>query len=132
MAENKYSHLIGIKKGPATRVIDADHVSAFCKSVGVNPSDEVPPTYLTVMRHLEFELLDDSGILLSSILHGDQEYTYNKPIKPGMTVEYESVLDQVNQKRNLQFFYFNTKFTDKESGELLATSRTNVLVRGEL
>lgn len=107
-------------------------MKAFAQAVGAREREEAPPTFITVGRKGEFELLQRFGIPLSRVLHGEQEYQYLKPIRPGDSVEYVTRLANVLEKRGsnafMQFLIFETEFTVR--GEVVSRAKTNIIHRG--
>jgi len=120
--------------------ITAEEIGAFCAAVGSTVKGEAPPTYMTTLRKGEFELFVKLGIPLPSILHAEQEYTYDGGGMPvGCEVEFKSGFKTLNQKRGasaaaLSFLAFETEVFRTEPGprERVRTSLTTIVVRGEL
>lgn len=79
--------LVGRSFAPtAPRTVSDDHVAAFARAIGQDWStgDAVPATYPIV---LAFEamgtFLDDVGVDLSRIVHGEQRFAYERPLRTG-------------------------------------------------
>ncbi len=120
--------------GPFQEEVTEKMLKAFCSAVGAEYTGEAPPTYMTRYRQGEFELLQKNGVPLTSILHGEQEYEYFAPIKPGMKVEYETKITKSHEKKgssgSMHFLVFETSV--KESGKALGLAKTTIVVRGGL
>jgi hydroxyacyl-ACP dehydratase HTD2-like protein with hotdog domain len=127
---------IGLKSGPEEERIDPERVKEFARVFDSKNLQEVPPTYLTLFRKLEFELFDRIGFSLSKVLHAEQDYQYEKPLKAGMQISYETTLANVLEKRgskvSLTFLVLESVFHEKTAnglGDRLATAKTTVVVR---
>jgi acyl-CoA thioesterase FadM len=128
---------IGKKSGPYRDVITAERIGAFLKAIGASESSKAPPTFMTVFRRGEFDLLKSIGVDLAQILHTEQEYEYFHEICAGDQIRFESVLAHVLEKQSssvdLQFLTFATDVVlEKASGEVLAgQSQTTVVIRNQ-
>lgn len=123
---------IGETVGPYHDDVQAEHVEKFRKAVGAHATDAVPPTFLTICRKGEFDLLQRLGIPLARVLHGEQEYVYHRPLEVGSRLTYETKLIQALEKKGsasiLQIVTFETDVRD--SVGTVATSRTTIIYRG--
>jgi acyl dehydratase len=70
------------------------------------------------------------GISSSRLIHGEQEFTWKRPLRVGETVTAQGRIADVFQKRQLQFVVAEAVVTD-EAGEEVARSRSTVLVLPE-
>ena len=123
----------GAKSGSYEEEITASRVGAFAAAIGADPAGGVPPTYLTVFRKGEFEILQGLKIPLSRVLHGEQEYSYESALRVGDRVRYETLLIQAVEKRGasslLQVLVLETRFRVGERPA--AAARTTLLMKGE-
>ncbi|MBY0471306.1 MaoC family dehydratase N-terminal domain-containing protein [bacterium] len=124
---------VGKKTGTYSETLKPEDVKAFCEAVGIPFNQEkIPPTYLTTLRTGEFDLLKEIGVPLPQILHGEQEYTYEKEIRPGSAIQFETEFTQVTKKEGkngvMSFLIFTSKISS--NGSLSATSKTTVVARG--
>ena len=106
----------------------------FCHAVGshLDHADGVaPPTFMTVFRKGEFDLFSELGLELSKVLHGEQEFQYFNPIRAGDTVEFQTQLSHVLEKKSatgsLHFMTFHTEV--KVLDAVAGLSKTVILVR---
>lgn len=126
---------VNTKAGPYREILDESRLSAFARSVSVSPSQDAPPTFMTVFRRGEFELLEKMGIPLSKVLHGEQEYTYENPIRAGDTIEFESQLSSVFEKKGgsgtMHFLVFDTQVRIQRQGKTLPAgiSKTTIVMK---
>ncbi len=126
------SDKLGAKAGPYRESVPPSRIEAFYRSVGVTPRLEAPPTFMTVFRKGEFELFERLGIPLARVLHGEQEYEYEEPIRGGDTVTYECELVKALEKRGskgqMLFMTFDTEATIEREGRKLRAGRTRCTV----
>ena len=104
---------IGVCSETHQEKITAERINAFCRAVGFPVSTVAPPTFLTVFRRGEFDLLQKLGLSLSSALHADQRYEYIEPIQPDDLIQFENQVSQVleknSTKQNMQFLTLETR-----------------------
>jgi acyl dehydratase len=80
-------------------------------------------------------MVEVMGALMANgglILHGEQAFTYQRPVVVGERLRYQGVVKDIYQKqsgdRTMTFVVVETTFTD-ESGEPVVTSTMNVIHR---
>lgn len=94
----------------------------------------VPPTYLFCLEMLDSERplawLEELGVNLMHILHGEQRFVYDRVAVAGETLSFRSILKDAFDKKNgaLRFFVKETDVSD-ESGSRVATLTTTIVVR---
>ena len=124
---------VGQKSKILEEVVSEEDLRNFCEAIGLDYNGSAPPTYITVFRSSEFSLFDELDIPLSNVLHAEQEYKYHKKITPGMLMSFFTVLEKYVVKKGgttrLHFLTFQSYFNGKQKDELLATSKTTVVVR---
>jgi acyl dehydratase len=90
------------------------------------PADAVPDKNPTM--EIIGQLMAKGGM----VLHGEQEFTYHKPVTVGQTVRSEGEVVDLYEKptgdRTMTFLVTETKYFD-ESGDLAVTSRMNLIHR---
>ncbi len=139
MVNLEWKARIGLKKGPFEESVTRERVQAFWGALGVSDkpdSREVPPTFLTICRQGEFELFQDFGVPLTSLLHAGQEYRYFGAIEVGDVLVFETTLKEVFEKKgksgSMCFLVFETQVQARKSDgrlELVAQSSTNVVLK---
>lgn len=113
-----------------------DRIGAFSGAVHAQDRGEAPPTFLTIARDGEFELLQVLGLPLKNILHAEQEYEYEAPLLAGDELVYSTSLAQVLEKKggsgSMTFFILETVFEAERGGNRMRVgrARTNLLTRG--
>jgi acyl dehydratase len=139
---------IGHSSDPIVLDIERGRLKFFAKAIGeTNPIyfDEaaaraagyrdlpVPPTFLIAAEfdsNSLFGTLDKLGVPLARILHGEQGYTYHKPVYAGDTVTVVPRITDIYDKKNgaLEFIVRDSKVTNSKD-ELVAEIRTVIVVR---
>ena len=111
-------------------VVDPERVARFRAVFGQD--DGVPPTFLTAA---EFSVLPGVvgdprlGLDFTRVLHGTQEYTYERPVRVGETLAVRARIDGVRRKGINGFLTLVMEFLDDE-GALVATARSVMIERG--
>ena len=97
-----------------------------------HPNLPLPPTFLF---SLEFEQpssgwRQEIGIVPSRILHGEQQFSYHRMAYAGDTLQYESRLADIYDKKNgaLEFIVRETRVTN-QNGEHVADLRSIIVQR---
>ena len=124
---------IGKMVGPFEFEAQGTRIEAFCEAVGSRATPVgAPPTFLTVCRQGEFELLTQMGIALSQVLHGEQEYVTPEAVLPGDCLSYSTRLGQAIEKKIGTFLVFETEVKTQRSEKMIivGTARTTIVVRG--
>ena len=111
--------------------VTQEKIKKFCIAVGASDDSVAPPTYFTVCRHGEFELFQVLGISLSSVLHADQEYTYESEVRAGEVISFQTTLVSVMEKRGgaLRFLTLETRFVSNRDQRQLGTAKSVVVIR---
>jgi acyl dehydratase len=103
---------------PPTFLIGAVNWGAFKElqpdDPGVNPMGQVVQEYAR-----------QGGLLL----HGEQAFTYERPLKVGDVLDAETEVVETYEKGSMTFTVCETRYTDAETGELVATARNNFINR---
>jgi acyl dehydratase len=103
---------------PPTFLIGAAHWGAFAElqpaDPGTNPLGEVVAEYAR-----------QGGLLL----HGEQAFTYHRPVRVGDVLDTESEILETYEKGSMTFTVCETRYTDAETGELVVAARNNFINR---
>lgn len=144
-----------IERGPvvnfARAVLDANPVYQSPKAAAAAglTGIPVPPTFPAVMeawgKFAEIQpsdgpennpLMDALGPLMAKgglILHGEQEFTYHRPVVVGDVLVGEGRVADAYQKqskgRTMTFIVTETNWVDEKTGDPVVTSRFNVIHR---
>jgi len=140
---------IGHEFPPARAQLDRPRLRAFAKAVGEDESlyldvdaarragyRDLPalPTYLFCLEMLDaanpFNFLEDLGVDITRILHGEQDFHYHSPVCAGDCVVFRSRVTDVYEKKGgtLGFIVQETSVT-REDGQPVATLKRVIVVR---
>lgn len=133
--------LLGVWGAPSSMKIEFGKIREFAKAVkDPNPAyqDErtcvAPPTFLMTMAHW----IGDLGATRSAVkldyrrlLHGEQEFEYVAPIRPGDALTFRSRTKDVFEKQGkrggtMLFVISETEFTNQR-GEVVAYLRNTAI-----
>lgn len=108
------------------------HDIAAAKAAGY-PDLPAPPTFLFAAEldaGVTDKLLDDLGIPLANLLHGEQSFTYHRPVCVGDTVTVRSVITDIYEKKNgaLEFVVKTSRVTNQDD-ILVAELSTTIVYR---
>ena len=113
--------------------VDETRVRAFADAVGQR-GPGVPPTIVTVPEieaGLDHVVSDPRlGVELSRVLHGEQEYRWSRPVMVGETLTASATIEGVRDRGGMRFLTLRTEVVD-EAGELVASGRSTLIVRGD-
>jgi hypothetical protein len=142
--------LIGRETPPGSAAASAEEIARFCQAIGdVRPeyveagagssgaSDGplAPPTF--PMRFL-FDALDpdlffELGLNLAGIVHAEQEFVYERPVRAGETYTIVGKIHDVWEKQGrsglLDFVTFEARGLEERSRELVFTARMTLISR---
>jgi len=109
---------------PPTFTFAHRHQSAFAEDQPEDPTGGSNP-----MAEIMGGLMANGGL----ILHGEQEFTYHRPVVVGDTLHsYAEVVDLYSKESKgstMTFLVIETRFTD-DAGEPVVTERFNLIHRG--
>lgn len=124
---------VGRSSSRIVEPITRESIDRFCRAVNAEANRVAPATFLTLFRKGEFELFKDLGITLSSVLHTDQEYSFDADVVAGDVLAYTtklvSVLEKKGNTKSLLFLSFDSEFVSEVSGNNIAVSKTTCVVR---
>lgn len=139
---------IGYQLKPSVLTVDRTRLQFFAKAIGeknpvyVDPTAAkaagyadvpAPPTFLFAAEldsGANDQLLADLDIPLAKLLHGEQSFSYLKPVCAGDTVTVQSTITDIYDKKGgkLEFAVKDSKVTNQRE-ELVAELRTVLVVR---
>jgi acyl dehydratase len=92
-----------------------------------------PPTFLMAAEldsGASNQLLADLEIPLSKLLHGEQSFTYHRPVCAGDTITLRSTVSDIYEKKNGALeFVVKTSRALNQHGELVAELRSVIVCR---
>ena len=110
-------------------VVDPARVAAFREVFGV--SDGVPPIFVTAAEFTVFpHVIGDPalGLDFSRVLHGSQEYVYERPLREGETLSVRARIDSIRHKGDTGFLTVVMELRDDED-RLVCTARSQMVER---
>jgi acyl dehydratase len=98
-----------------------------------HPAIPLMPTMLFCLeqgRPDGYKLIDDMGIKISQLLHGEQHFEYLKPVYAGDVLTFRNKIVDIYDKKGgaLEFFVRETSVTNQKN-ELVAKNRGVTVVR---
>ena len=137
--------VVGLTSNEYVFEVEKRHVQQFASAIGDDNSlykDEeyangsayggliVPPTFPVSMNTGDGELPLDLDH--RRMLHGEQEFIYHKPVRPGdrliCQMKVSDLYDKEGKSGKMQFLKLDTEMKD-EAGELVCISRMNIVYR---
>jgi acyl dehydratase len=107
------------------------HDSAAARAAGYSdvPLPPTAPTLLTFWGNTQmWEQMKTIGISITRVLHGEEEYTYLAPIKPGDTLIGVMTIVDGKSLRGTDIVITETRYTNQD-GQHVLNSRTMFAVR---
>ncbi|MFQ5415701.1 MAG: MaoC family dehydratase N-terminal domain-containing protein [Myxococcota bacterium] len=142
--------MIGRETPPGEAQAAPDEIARFCEAVGdirseyADVSDAkvgtigaviAPPTFPMrfLFDALEPDLFFDLGLNLAGIVHAEQEFIYERPVRAGESYAIAGKVFDVWEKQGrsgpLDFVTFEARGLEKKSGELVFTARMTLISR---
>ena len=127
--------LIGREFPPTPpREVTPEHVRAFAESVGGGweTGRPVPATYpITLAFEAMNAFLDDVGVDLSRIVHGEQRFTYARPVRPGDVLSATLTVASLRQIGGNDIIGTASTVRDADGAEVCSATATLVHRGGE-
>jgi acyl dehydratase len=112
-----------------TFVVDPERVAAFRRVFGLRAG--VPPTFVTAAEFAAFPpVLHDPNLALdfSRVVHGSQEYAFQRPMREGETLTVRARIASVKTKGGTGFLTVEMELLD-EGDTLVCTARSQMVER---
>jgi acyl dehydratase len=109
--------------------VDPERVAAFRALFG--ETQGVPPTFATAAEFAVFpQVIGDPRLALdfTQVVHGSQEYRYERPLREGETLAVRTRIDAIKIKGRTGFLTIVTELRD-EDGALVCTARSQMVER---
>jgi acyl dehydratase len=114
---------------PVTFEITDERVRAFHDLFGGPPG--VPPTFLTAAEFTVFpEVIGDPELALDfrSVVHGSQEYEFQRPLRLGETLTIQARIVSIRHKGGNGFMVVEMRLNSVD-GEMVAVARSTMIER---
>jgi acyl dehydratase len=117
----EYAHAVG-ETDPRYLDPEAARAAGFADVVA-------PPMFAAVYcGPAVFPAIMDSGLDVSRMVHGAQEFRWHEPVVAGDEITTEAELDESSERGGLKFFVFKTTSTNQR-GDLVSEGRWTNIVR---
>jgi acyl dehydratase len=109
--------------------VDPSRVAVFRKVFGLERG--VPPTFVTAA---EFAMLPqvladpNVGVDFTRVVHGSQEYVFERPLREGETLTTRMRIASIKQKGGAAFLTIETELRDDDGG-LVCLARSQMIER---
>jgi acyl dehydratase len=110
-------------------VVDPARVAPFRAVFGLDAG--VPPTFVTAAEFAVFpQILSDPrlGVDFARIVHGSQEYVFERPLREGETLTVRARVASIRQKGATGFLTIETELLDA-AGRVVCTARSQMVER---
>ncbi|QZY29522.1 FAS1-like dehydratase domain-containing protein [Nocardioides coralli] len=116
----------------APREVTEDHVRAFAEATGGSyDGGPAPATYPIVLAFDAMNaFLAAEGIDLFRIVHGEQKFSYRRPVVPGDELTATLTVASLRQIGGADIVGTSSEITDAD-GELVCTAHATLVHRGE-
>lgn len=139
--------LKGKEYPPITFSVERERVVQFADAIGDDTeayrdadaaagagyaAEVAPPTFPTVMQIMasaQVVLDPDLGLDYSRVVHGEQEYRYERPIVVGDVLTAVPRIADIYSKKSMEFIVIESEVTD-EQGNPVVTAQTTLISRG--
>lgn len=117
----------------ATGQTDPIYLDEQAARAAGHPDLPAPPTFLfsaEMDSDLKMQWLQEAGVPLQRVLHGEQSFSYHRPVHAGDTVSVTTRVTDIYDKKNgaLEFVVMDTDAVNQH-GQLVANSRGIIVVR---
>lgn len=111
--------------------VTSDWLSRFKSATLTDYSHGVPPTFPTVFRQNEFDLVTKHGVHFKDLLHTDQEFEFHSEFRPGDNPVTKTILKEKKERKRgnmtMAFYLFESQVLVEET--LRVVLRSTFLVR---
>ena len=112
---------------PAPLVVSAERVSAFAASVGQPDDGAVPPTFPIVLAFDAMQaFLDAEQVDLHRIVHGEQRFTYERPLREGDELSATLTVTGLRQIGGADIIATASEIRDA-AGDLVCTGKATLV-----
>jgi acyl dehydratase len=110
-------------------LVTEEAVAAFADAVGAG-SGRIPPTFPIVVTFAAMmDFLDAEQVELSRIVHGDQKFSYTRPLRIGDELRAALTVGKVRQLGGADVVSTTSEITDA-AGETVCTASATLVHRG--
>ena len=118
-------------RAPAPLVVTAERVSAFAAAVGQPDDGAVPPTFPIVLAFDAMQaFLDGVRVDLHRIVHGEQRFTYERPLREGDELFATLTVTGLRQIGGADIIATASEIRDA-AGDLVCTGKATLVHSGQ-
>ncbi len=130
------SHVGRVYRAPGL-VVEAERARAFAEAIAGDDSvaepDAVAPTFAAVYCLFPTlgQLFGDPevGLNLAGLVHGEQQFSFHEPVRPGDVVDSQARIASVQEKRGMTFIGVELEAA-RDDGRPVCSGRALLIVRG--
>ncbi len=112
--------------GAESTTVSQESITNFALAIGEPETNVAPPTFaITITLDKSQELLQNSGLDWTRVVHGDQKFTSTRPIVAGDTLVCSSTIESARSVAGNEIV---TVRSDLHNGEELVASSWSTLV----
>ncbi len=116
---------------PAPLLVTAERVGAFAASIGLSADGAVPPTFPIMLAFDAMQaFLEAEEIELHRIVHGEQRFAYERPIREGDELSATLTVTGLRHIGGADVIATSSEFRDG-AGDLVCTGRAVLVHAGE-
>ncbi len=122
----------GRRYGPIKTVIGAGQAAGYAAATGDRPPapGTAPSSFAgALLFAVAPDLLADLGDAAGSILHADQAFTWHEPLRTGIPITVEGLVERVRTRGTASFVVFTSTVADTD-GTVWLTGRSTFLTGG--
>jgi acyl dehydratase len=111
--------------------VGREKIAEFATAIGAGPTDVAPPTFPIVVafRAMQELMTDpDVGIELRNVVHGDQRFTYRRPVVAGDELVATLTVDALRESAGMDMITTRTEIATVD-GDPVATAQALLLHR---
>ena len=114
--------------GATSTTITSESISSFALALGESDTHIAPPTYaITISLEQSQSVLEGSGLDWSRVVHGDQRFAINKPLKAGNEITCNSTIESARVVAGNEIVTVRSDLI--ESGEVAVSSWSTLVFR---
>ncbi|MFI9451002.1 MaoC family dehydratase N-terminal domain-containing protein [Amycolatopsis sp. NPDC052450] len=98
-----------------------------------HPDVIAPPTFLTIINLASINAIvsdPELGLDYSRMVHGDQRFTYTRPVHAGDVLSLTTYIDNIMTRAGNDFINLRAEISGAD-GDPIATTNAQLVVRGE-
>ncbi len=111
--------------------VGREKIAEFATAIGASPTDVAPATFPIVVAFQAMQELmtdPDVGIELRNVVHGDQRFTYRRPVVAGDELVATLTVDALRESAGMDMITTRTEIATV-AGEPVATAQALLLHR---